>query len=317
MASRRMIASDIFEDDFVGFLNFFGRLVWIGMIVVCADDQGRLFDNSPLIRAKTFPFDKSITDDKVDEVLAKAAKEGKIVRYEAAGKLLLQVVRWWDYQQPAWASGSKYPAPEGWMDRVRCHVKGNYTYKLNWEEPGGFIEGYQGDVNNNQRSGLRSALRSGIDEGEGENEFKGESTSSSAAAAKVPKNPMEASNNPDILLYKKITDMFPGEDRYKTIVENIELIRVLHEFPNEGAMEQYLAPFWLAWKAGKRQDGESFDPFSLAWLVEWSVGGRIPARNKKPRLAGNGNGNGYHLAEAKENTIDKLRKMKDGNVQHI
>lgn len=180
MASRRMIASDIFEDEFVGFLNFFGRLVWIGMIVVCADDQGRMFDSSPLIRAKTFPFDKNITDDKVDEVLAKAAKEGKIVRYEAAGKLLLQVVHWWDYQQPAWASASKYPAPEGWMDRIRCHIAGNKIYSLNWEETGGFIEGYQGDVSNSLRSGLHSTLRSSIDEGEGENKGESESLSLSA-----------------------------------------------------------------------------------------------------------------------------------------
>jgi len=41
MGNRRMISADIFEDEFTGQLNYFERLLWIGLFATVADDQGR------------------------------------------------------------------------------------------------------------------------------------------------------------------------------------------------------------------------------------------------------------------------------------
>ncbi len=57
MANRRMISSDMFEDE--NFITFddVTRLVWVGLIAKCADDQGRLQDNVLLIKSQLFPAD--------------------------------------------------------------------------------------------------------------------------------------------------------------------------------------------------------------------------------------------------------------------
>ncbi len=144
MASRRMISSDLFEDDFIGQLNYFERLLWIGLITAVADDQGRMMDNPALIRTRVFLYD-TVDDVTVERALSKIAAEGKIVRYVAGNKHLVQIVNWWKYQTPSWASPSKFPAPEGWMDRTKYHTAGNKVASLNWDKTGGYAEGYVGD----------------------------------------------------------------------------------------------------------------------------------------------------------------------------
>ena len=93
MASKRIIDSALFEDDFVGGLDFFGRYLWIGLFSAVADDQGRFLDNAAIIRAKVFPFD-TVTDDQVEAVLVQLAEAGKINRYQADGKRLVQINHW-------------------------------------------------------------------------------------------------------------------------------------------------------------------------------------------------------------------------------
>ena len=157
MANRRMIAGDFFEDEFVGQLDHFERLLWIGLIVAVADDQGRLFDSPALIRAKVFLFD-NITDDQVEEALNKLWRANKIIRYEKGGKKLIQIMKWWIYQTPSWASASKYPAPDNWVDREKYHAPGNKVVTNNWDKDGGLhsplysaedsaIDDVKGDVN--------------------------------------------------------------------------------------------------------------------------------------------------------------------------
>ena len=144
MASSRLIQHDLFEDDFVGSLTFFERLLWIGLFGAVADDQGRFMDSTALIRAKVFLYDANVTDDKAEKVLVKLTKAGKIVRYSADEKRLCQIVNWWKHQRPSWASASKYPAPEGWQDRIKAHVKGKNDKGgrnisiVGWDRPGGY-----------------------------------------------------------------------------------------------------------------------------------------------------------------------------------
>ena len=167
MANRRMIYQDFFEDDYFGTKEYGMRLLWIGLIAAAADDQGRILDNTSLIRAKVFMYDDTPTDD-VDRWLSILYEDNKIVRYSKDGKRLIQIVKWWDYQTPAWASHSKYPAPDGWIDRVRCHVtgptQGGKVETINWNSTGGF----HSEQPTEQRSKQGSSFSSGINDVNGD-----------------------------------------------------------------------------------------------------------------------------------------------------
>lgn len=141
MANRRMIYQDFFEDDYFGTVEIGLRLLWIGLIAAAADDQGRILDNSALIRAKVFMYDSDITDKQIDSWLDKLNADGKIIRYVADGKNLIQIAKWWDYQTPSWASESKYPALPRWTDRIKCHVAGGTIKNVNWDKDGGIHNG--------------------------------------------------------------------------------------------------------------------------------------------------------------------------------
>lgn len=163
MANRRMIYQDFFEDDYFGMVEIGMRLLWIGLITAAADDQGRILDNAALIRAKVFMFDNEITTEKIDSWLDRLHNDNKVVRYEAGNKKLIQIIKWWTYQTPAWASASKFPPPEGWIDKVRCHIAGNKQggsiETMNWDQEGGFIE-----QSSELHSSQGSAFSSGIDD---------------------------------------------------------------------------------------------------------------------------------------------------------
>lgn len=142
MASRRMIASDIFEDEFFCELSHIERLLWIGIIAQCADDQGRLQDRPKMINSRVFPNDE-ISVSEIEKGLELFAKKGKITRYEGDGKKLIQINKWWVYQTPAWAAPSKFQAPDNWVDRIKIHVTGNKVRNENWDKPGGYIYLYE------------------------------------------------------------------------------------------------------------------------------------------------------------------------------
>jgi len=130
MANRRVILSAIFEDEWYGPLSFFEQQLWIGLFARCADDQGRLQDNPIVIRAQVFPY-KEIPPKEIEDALAKFFASGKIIRYEIAGKKLIQLKRWWENQRPQWAGPSKWPSPEGWTDRIRTRRNNEYIVE-NW-----------------------------------------------------------------------------------------------------------------------------------------------------------------------------------------
>lgn len=155
MANRRMIASDIFEDEFIGSLSFFERLLWIGLFCAVVDDQGRSFDAPALIRSRVFLFDTTITDDKVEQALVKLAKAGKVMRYTANGKKMLQIAKWWIYQTPSWASPSKFPPPNNWVDRAKYHAAGNKIVMLNWELQGGLSSGLPSELPSEQDRAIK------------------------------------------------------------------------------------------------------------------------------------------------------------------
>ena len=165
MANRRMIASDVFEDEFTGQLPGKEFKLWIGIIVAVADDQGRMIDNPALLRAKVFLYD-NIDYDEIESALKKFHKAGRIVRYSAGGKSLIQLVNWWKYQGLNWASPSSYLPPDGWTDKEKHNVRlpGSdkpTVVKRNWLMAGGFST--DGKPDNQLPNQLPNQLYSGID----------------------------------------------------------------------------------------------------------------------------------------------------------
>jgi hypothetical protein len=251
MTTGRMISSDIFEDDFVGGLSFFERLVWIGAFGAVADDQGRLLDSPVLIRSKVFLYDASVTDDKVDAVLVKLATAGKISRYQAAGKRLIQIVHWWKYQKPSWASPSKFPAPPHWQDRIKYHTTGNKIVTAGWDYVGGYVAGYVPK----QGSGIEEV------EGEGEGEVEGGGF-----------NPC-----PDLQALGVLTGVtgmlaFPGTQEEQATA--ISKIRTCMIGRNVDQTVEFLKPFYNAWRERK------YSKVNLAWL-DWALAGEIPEYKPK------------------------------------
>jgi len=134
-----MLTSDIFSDDIFMELDDVTRLLWIGLITICADDQGRFQNNDFLIKSQVFPADRK-SPSRILKSLQILEEKGMIFCYEKDGKSLAQIVNWWKHQAPSWAAASLYPAPDGWTDRVKVNSKGNKVLMENWTEQGGFME---------------------------------------------------------------------------------------------------------------------------------------------------------------------------------
>lgn len=137
MAEKRMISTTIWQDEFIGTLPMFDRLVWLALIT-CVDDQGRMINNPVLILAHGFPYDRELTPENIEAAIYKFSEAGKIIVYISGKRSYIQVVKWWDYQNLSWPQASKYPAPEGWIDRIKMHMAGTSVRIENMDKCGGF-----------------------------------------------------------------------------------------------------------------------------------------------------------------------------------
>jgi len=173
MANKRVITSDMFSDDKFMFFDDFTRILWVGLITVCADDQGRFQNNEALIKSQVFPADKK-SSSRVHKSLKELEEKGMVFFYEKDGKKLAQIPSWWKHQRPSWASPSLYTPPDGWVDREKYHSAGNKVVTVNWDATGGFIE-----LHSEQDSQLHSPLPTGVSRliNEIKSEIKSESES--------------------------------------------------------------------------------------------------------------------------------------------
>lgn len=124
---RRMIHECLWSSEHFIDLTMQQRLLWVGLITT-ADDQGRGRAHPGLVRAAIFPFDVIAQDD-IQKDLEKLRDTGLLILYETEGRIYYQVVKWWEYQSPSWASISEHPAPRGWRDRFRYHGVGRGIVK--------------------------------------------------------------------------------------------------------------------------------------------------------------------------------------------
>lgn len=130
MPDYRVFKRNLVENERFGTLPLFAQHLFM-MLCLLADDQGRLIGHPAFIRSRAFPYqDVSLSD--VSDGLAALSAAGLILRYQAEGRELIQILTWWDDQsRMQWASPSEYPAPDGWEDRVR-YRKGNQIVARNW-----------------------------------------------------------------------------------------------------------------------------------------------------------------------------------------
>lgn len=87
--------------------------------------------------------------------------------------------------------------------------------------------------------------------------------------------PPKASDFPELVLFREVVRHWPKPVQWESIIESVQKINSRLFRP---ATVDDLAPFWKAWGV------VSGNEWSLVWLVEWAVNGKIPQKT-------NGNNN--------------------------
>ena len=131
---RRMHVSTMWESEKFAALSLHARLLMIALIDVC-DDQGRFRAHPAWLRSSVFPYDDVRLSD-VEGWLQEVAGNETVKLYEVDGQRYGQLVKWWTYQKPQYASPSLLPAPEGWRDRIRQKI-GKKILVHNWTDNDG------------------------------------------------------------------------------------------------------------------------------------------------------------------------------------
>jgi hypothetical protein len=309
MTDRRMVAAAVWEDEFVGSLTFFERLLWIGLIVTCADDQGRLAYNLPVIKAKVFIYDDNLALEKIEETIQRIVGAGKLAKYgDEKGKSYLQIINWWKYQSLQWPMASKYPAPEGWTDRYRYHSAERKIVMANMEKPGGFDQASELPKRLGRRLGSQlprpegSGLGSGTEKEDEEEESReeesgpGSAIPATAEAAKSLKpgdlRLARQANLPEQTVYPEwplVPDARTAERVMQQVTgmvtfiggtreSDIERICSLYD-RHKAETVDYLKPFYQAWL------GRNYSKVNTGWL-DWAIAGQVPqARGGNGRKA--------------------------------
>ena len=131
--SRHMIYSLGGSKSF-GRLSLEAKVLW-PMLIAAADDQGRIDAESDAVKYQVCQNVKEIAEEDIQELLGEMVSQGMLLIY-GEREPLGQILKWWPHQPMAYARPSKYPAPEGWVDRIR-YRKGETWIKAHWECAGG------------------------------------------------------------------------------------------------------------------------------------------------------------------------------------
>lgn len=88
-------------------------------LIAQADDQGRLPGSAREVQMQCLPHLGYVRTDEVDAALDALQAEHHLLRYEAGGRALVQLITWWRWQSSQRrAYPSRWPAPKGWHDPV-------------------------------------------------------------------------------------------------------------------------------------------------------------------------------------------------------
>ena len=100
-----------------------GAQLLFDRLIVNADDQGRQIGDPIVVKAVSFPRVAEASLGRVRKWLGDLAAEGLIAQYVADGEPLIQITGWWRHQDnQRRIFPSRWPAPDGWRDRVKVEV---------------------------------------------------------------------------------------------------------------------------------------------------------------------------------------------------
>jgi len=129
MYNREVLAREM-ADPRLQRLPPLGRLLWFG-VLVHVDDQGRMIGQAEYVKSRVLPYDDVATVD-VGEWLAYLVEINKLLGYSIDGIEYLQVVSFWQMTAQQFARPSAFPAPAGWLDRVRYTPRRSEIVTFNW-----------------------------------------------------------------------------------------------------------------------------------------------------------------------------------------
>ena len=235
MSNKRLIDGRIRTSQTFAGLTYRQRDLWHGLIVE-ADDQGRLPGTAGFVRSRVWPHDH-ITETQVNQDLAALEASGNICRYSAGGAAYIQIVNWWKYQQMQWAGPSDSPAPEGWVDRLRYHTRGNKIVTQAWDMEGGFGGSIPSGLPNPLPNPLPSPLPSGLSCDEDEDEDEDEIIKASAAKNRAARKPTKPTNNhQEPSLTATVKTPRPPKIDYYPLANAISIVCHMPLEPNRGRL---------------------------------------------------------------------------------
>ncbi|MDP3064046.1 MAG: hypothetical protein Q8O40_12670, partial [Chloroflexota bacterium] len=128
---RRMLRSNLSRAKDLGRCSALAQYLYC-LLVVNADDQGRLSGDPDTIKMDVCPRVKEIGFDDILGILQELKQQRLISVSTAASEPVIQLLQWWDEQAPMqWAYPSDHLPPEGWDDRLRFRHE-NKVITLNW-----------------------------------------------------------------------------------------------------------------------------------------------------------------------------------------
>lgn len=108
MPRIRTLKPEIWSDEALGACPRDARLLFVGLITQ-ADDEGRFRAAPALLRASIFPYDESLTRDRVQAWLDALAEAGLVILYTVKGQRYGQFPAWTSHQKIDRPSESKLP----------------------------------------------------------------------------------------------------------------------------------------------------------------------------------------------------------------
>lgn len=135
VARGRILPQSLSTDPRMGRVSLKAALLFPLMWINC-DDQGRISGDPDEVKYATCPNIDGISKADIPELLKELETQELIKLYSTSKIKAIQMLDWWEEQRLQWAYPSRYPAPQGWQDRLRYHRTPKEIVTENWVTPG-------------------------------------------------------------------------------------------------------------------------------------------------------------------------------------
>jgi hypothetical protein len=131
-ARGRMLPQSLSTDPRYGQLSLKARVLY-PLIWANCDDQGRITGNSNELKYVVCPNMDDISKEDIPCLVDELETQGFVKLYSTSTRQAVQMLDWWEVQKLQWAWPSDYPAPPGWMDRLRYKKGKKQVVTENWD----------------------------------------------------------------------------------------------------------------------------------------------------------------------------------------